>query len=31
MSDIKDAVEEVVGKAEQASDRLINVIAGPAD
>jgi len=27
MSDIKDAVEEVVGKAEQASDRLINVIA----
>ena len=27
MSDIKDAVEDVVGKAEQASDRLINVIA----
>lgn len=27
MSDIKDAVEDVMGKAEQASDRLISVIA----
>lgn len=27
MGDIKDAIEDVVDKAEQASDRLISVIA----